>query len=40
MVVCPNPTPVAKPPGVIVAEVTEDEFQVTDPVRFCVLLSL
>jgi hypothetical protein len=36
----PTPTPVAKPPAVIVATPGVADVQVTWPVRFCVLLSL
>ena len=40
IVVLPAATPVAKPPLVIVATDVVDEVQVTELVRFCVLLSL
>ena len=41
MLLVPTATPVASPPlAVIVATVVVADFQVTEPVRFCVLLSL
>src|SRR5579871_2865800 len=40
IVLVPTATPVAKPPVVIVAVEVVPEAHVTDPVRFCVLLSL
>src|SRR5580698_2783626 len=40
MVLVPTPTPVAKPPAVIVAVAVVPEAHVTEVVRFCVLLSL
>ena len=40
IVVLPVPTPVASPPLVIVATAVLDELQVTELVRFCMLLSL
>jgi hypothetical protein len=40
MVLVPTPTPVAKPPAVIVAAPVVAEAQVTEAVRFCVVLLL
>src|SRR5579871_4483423 len=40
IVLVPTPTPVANPPVVIVAVEVVPDAHVTDPVRFCVLLSL
>jgi hypothetical protein len=40
MVALPVATPVARPPAVTVATPALLELQVTDAVRFCVLLSL
>ena len=40
IVVLPAATPVARPAAVIVATAVLVEVQATDPVRFCVLLSL
>jgi hypothetical protein len=40
IVALPTPTPVAKPPAVIVATAVEDELQLTVPVKFCLLPSL
>src|SRR5208283_3469778 len=40
MLLVPTPTPVARPPAAIVATVVVAEVQVTDAVRFAVLLSL
>ena len=39
VVAWPDVTPVASPPALMVAAVVLDELQVTEPVRFCVLLS-
>jgi hypothetical protein len=40
IVLVPTPTPVARPVALIVAVVVVPDAHVTDPVRFCVLLSL
>jgi hypothetical protein len=40
IVAVPAPTPVARPAPLMVATAGADELQLTDPVTFCVLLSL
>jgi hypothetical protein len=40
MLLVPTPTPVAKPPEAIVATEVVTDAHVTEPVRFCVLVSL
>ena len=40
IVLVPTPAPVANPPATMVATELGDDVHVTEPVRFCVLLSL